>query len=162
MRNSSVYDLNRVTVPTLSDTTSSQLATTPSATTTTTATVSQHYNYVLTYGYNAEKEPIQFPESWRTRRDKTEYDGNVAIYFRESESPSEVINIPYFVCLGNKKEFYPRPHMLSNVSSLKRRQRVPSTREAMQLNDIDIAGINLFIFIFLGYLSNDSIHKISF
>lgn len=83
-------------------------------------------NHVLTYGYSTEKEPIQFPESWRTRRDKTEYDGNVAIHFKPSEN-SGVINLPYFVCLGNKKEFYPRPHMLSNVSSLKRRERVTSS-----------------------------------
>lgn len=90
-------------------------------------------NHVVTYGYSTEKEPIQFPESWRTRRDKTEYDGNVVIHFKPSEN-SGVINLPYFVCLGNKKEFYPRPHMLSNVSSLKRRERVTS---AMDISDGD-------------------------
>lgn len=85
-------------------------------------------DYVLTFNYNTEKQPIQFPEGWRTRRDATEYDGNVAVYFVASEN-NDVITLPFFLILGSKKEFYPRPYMLSSVSALKRRERTQSGME---------------------------------
>jgi len=82
-------------------------------------------DHLLTYSYSTEKQPVQFMESWRTRRDPTEYDGNVAVHFRRSDN-TDVITLPYFVILGDKKEWYPRPQLLSSVSSLRRRQRTQS------------------------------------
>lgn len=109
MLNSNIYDLAKV--PVCDESTS--------------CVASSH---VLTYSYSTNKEPIQFTENWRNRRDKTEYDGNVAIHFIPTDDV-DVINLPFFIALGNKKEFYPRPYMLSNVSSLKGRQRGSSTAE---------------------------------
>jgi len=107
--NSNIYDLAKV-----------QVCTDPAS-----SVASSH---VLTYSYGTNKEPIQFSENWRNRRDKTEYDGNVAIHFIPAEDV-DVLNLPFFIALGNKKEFYPRPYMLSNLSSLKGRQRGSSTVE---------------------------------
>ena len=88
------------------------------------------HGYLLTYSYNTEKQPVQFAESWRTRRDTTEYDGHVAVHYRSVDN-SDVLNLPYFVILSNKKEFYPRPHLLTSVSSLRRRQRTASGLEGV-------------------------------
>ena len=103
-------------------------------TTTTSNQLHQACSFSLTYSYSAEKEPIQLPENFAIR-DKTDYDGNVALYYVPSEN-ADVVNLPFFVTLGSKKEFYPRPYMFSKMSSLKRRQRVYSTTELLVESDI--------------------------
>ena len=90
-------------------------------------------DYLLTYSYSTKKEPVQITENWRTRRETTEYDGNVTLQYCKSES-DDVLNLPFFVILANKKEFYPRPNMLTSVSSLRRsRQRTSSVSDLQQI-----------------------------
>ena len=89
----------------------------------------QASSILLTYSYSAEKEAVQAAENF-VIRDKTEYDGNVALHFVPTQNV-DVLDLPFFVALGSKKEFYPRPYMFSKLSSLKRRQRVYSNTEVM-------------------------------
>ena len=92
-------------------------------------------DYLLTYSSSTEKQPIQFGERWRTRRDITEYDSNVAIYFRPSNDI--VMTLPFFVLLGNKKEFYPRRQLLSSISSIRRRHRASSGMDPISGTETD-------------------------
>ena len=89
--------------------------------------VQQASSILLTYSYSAEKDPVQAAENFAIR-DKTDYDGNVAVHFVATKNV-DVVNLPFFVALGSKKEFYPRPYMFSKMSSLKRRQRVYSNTD---------------------------------
>ena len=72
-------------------------------------------DYLLFYTYTTEKPPVQFLEGWRTRRDTTDFDGFVAVHFSVNSSNS--LSIPFYLILANKKEFYPRPHLLTSISS---------------------------------------------
>ncbi|XP_065662266.1 KICSTOR complex protein SZT2 isoform X3 [Hydra vulgaris] len=73
-------------------------------------------DYLLFYRYTTEKQPVQFVEGWRTRRDTTDFDGFVAVHFCVDIN-NGMLNIPFYLILVNKKEFYPRPHLLTSVSS---------------------------------------------
>ena len=107
----------------------------------------QSSGYLLTFTYNTEKQPFQFLDSWRNKRDITEYGGNVVIYYKPSNN-TDVITLHFYLLLINKREFYPRPQLLSNISSIRRRHRTISGYESGVQTESDIGLFRSF------YISN--------
>ena len=107
----------------------------------------QSSGYLLTFTYSTEKQPFQFLDSWRNKRDITEYGGNVVIYYKLSNN-TDVITLHFYLLLINKREFYPRPQLLSNISSIRRRHRTISGYESGVQTESDIGLFRSF------YISN--------
>ena len=101
---------------------------------------------LLTFTYNTEKQPFQLLDSCRNKRDITEYGGNVVIYYKPSND-TDVITLHYYVLLINKREFYPRPQLLANISSIRRRHRTISGYESGVQTESDIGLFRIFFLL---------------